>query len=121
MQIFLNYSLHGDHDFSDSDILLTTTLFKMMTVNFSAFLKSSSAVQITSAKSIKKSVFNTLVKLSTSVKKTTSLRPCLLTDSSLPHSSPMIFLEPDIIEKEDELAQLSAEEDIPEFSEIEDL
>ena len=33
----------------------------------------------------------------------------------------MISLEPEIIENEDELAQLSAEEEIPEFSEIENL
>ena len=127
LQIFLNYSLHGDHDLTDSDILSATTLFKS-TVNLSTSSKSFPAMQTTLSKSIKKSVFDTLIKLNTPAKKTATPKPLIITDpqapaftdSPLSASSPL-SLKPDLINEGNELAQLSDEDEEPKFSELKDL
>ena len=77
LQIFLNYSLHRDHDLSDPDILSVITLFKV-TINSSASLKSSSVMQTTPVKQIKKPVFDTLAKLNTSAKKIIMLKALII-------------------------------------------
>ena len=120
LQVFLNYSLHRDHDSTDSDILPLTMLFKT-TVNLFTSLKFFFIMQITSAKFIKKSAFDTLMKLNTSVKKTATSKNLIFTDSSLPSSLSIVLLKTDLVKEEDELVQLSDEDEAPEFSELKDL
>ena len=123
LQIFLNYSLHRDHDSSDPDILSVITLFKVI-INSSVSLKLSFIMQTTSAKQIKKSVFDTLVKLNTSVKKTLIIitpKLSVYTDSSFTHFSLIILLKSDSVKEEDELTQLSEEDVSSEFTELKDL
>ena len=118
LQVFLNYLLHRDHDFTDSDILSST--FKT-TVNLFSSLKSFSVMQIISVKLIKKSAFNILMKLNISVKKITTFKNLIFTDSSLFHFSFFISLKTDLVKEEDELTQLFSENEASEFSELKNL
>ena len=118
--MFLNYSLHEDHDSIDLNILPSTTLFKT-TVNLFTSSKFFSVMQITSAKFIKKSAFDTLMKSNTSVKKTAMSKNSVFTDFSLPPFSSIVSLKTDLVKEEDELAQLFSEDEASEFSELEDL
>ena len=129
LQIFLNYSLHEDHNSTDSDILLIITLFKS-TVNLSISLRFSSVMQITSLKPIKKPAFDMLTKSNTSAKKTATSKPFIIitlkafifTDSSFLCFSLLVLLEPDLVNEEDELMQLFNEDEASEsFSELKDL
>ena len=118
----MNYSLHGDHDPSDHEILPATTLFKV-TVNPTTSPEPSSAMQTTPAKQSKKPVFNDLVKLNTPAKKTlviTTPKPSVFSDSPLTRSSPLVP-QPGSVEAEEELAQLSEEDVLPEASEVNNL
>ena len=127
LQIFLNYSLHRDHNLTDSDILSATTLFKS-TVNLSTSSKSFFIMQITLSKPIKKSVFNMLIKLNTSAKKTATSKPLIITDSqvfiftdSSLSASSLLSLKPDLIDEGDELMQLFDEDEELKFNELKDL
>ena len=122
LQIFMNYSLHDDHDPSDHKILSVITLFKV-TVNSTTSSEPSSVMQITPVKQSKKPVFNDLVKLNTSVKKTliiTTPKPSVFSDSPLIHSSPLIS-QLSSVKAEEELAQLSEEDVLSKVSELNDL
>ena len=86
-------------------------------------------MQITLSKSIKKLIFNMLIKLNTSVKKTTTFKPLIIitpqalifTDSLLSHSSLLVSLKSDLVNEEKELMQLSDEDEETKFSELKNL
>ena len=122
LQIFMNYSLHSDHDLSDHEILSVIIFFKV-TVNFTTSSEPSSVMQITPVKQSKKFVFDTLVKSNTSVKKTLIIitsKPSVFSDFSLICFS-LLISQLSSVEAEKELAQLSEEDVSSEVSELNDL
>ena len=80
LQIFLNCSLHGEHDFTDSKILPITTLFKNITVVDSKSDTSSAMLTLTLTR-ITKLISNCVINQS-SLSKNTEHKGYLLTSSS---------------------------------------